>query len=123
MRGGRLAAAVVGCLGLVAAGAAAAAGGGNSGAADPALLLGAIATYATPDAARQACGADPVVWADRYEGFFYAPAEAKYGRTGAGAYACRAEARRGNYWDTSPLSSMAGHPSKSFPFTPTFVGS
>ncbi len=119
MRTGGLAAAL-GCLALVAAGPAP---GGNPGTADPALLLGAIATYATPEAARLACGRDPVVWADRYEGFFYAPAEAKYGRTADGAYACRAEARRGNYWDTSPLSSMAGHPSKSFPFTPTFVGS
>ena len=108
------------CLGLLAAAPAPA---GNSGAADSALLLGPLATYATPDAARLACGRDPVVWADRYEGFYYGPSEPKYGHTASGAYACRQDATRGNYWDTSPLSSMAGHPGKSFPFTPVLVGS
>lgn len=108
------------CLGLLAAAAAPA---GNSGAADPALLLEPIATYPTQAAARLACGKDPVVWADRYEGFYYRLSEPKYGRSAAGAYACQHAAMGGNYWDTSPLSSMAGHPGKSFPFTPTAVGS
>ena len=100
-----------------------AASAGNSGASDPALLLGPIATYATTDAAQRACGRDAVVWADRYEGFYYRPQEPKYGATSSGAYACQHDAMRGNYWDTSPLSSMAGQPGKSFPFTPVFVGS
>lgn len=32
-------------------------------------------------------------------------------------------AATGNYWDTDPRSSMTGHPGRSFPFTPVFVGS
>ena len=95
----------------------------NSGAADPGLLLGAIRTFGAEDAARLACGRDAVVWADRYEGFAYGPGEAKYGKTAAGSYACRQDAATGNYWDTDPRSSMTGHPGRSFPFTPVFVGS
>ena len=95
----------------------------NSGAADPGLLLGAIPTFGAEDAARLACGRDAVVWADRYEGFAYRPGEAKYGKTPAGSYACRQDAAAGNYWDTDPRSSMTGHPGRSFPFTPVFVGS
>ena len=95
----------------------------NSGAADPGLLLGAIRTFGAEDAARLACGRDAVVWADRYEGFAYGPGEPKYGRTNAGSYACRQEAAGGNYRDTDPRGRMTGHPGRSFPFTPVFVGS
>ncbi len=95
----------------------------NSGAADPGLLLGAIKTFGAEDEARQACGRDAVVWADRYEGFAYESGETKYGKTAAGSYACRRDAAVHNYWDTDPRSSMTGHPGRSFPFTPVFVGS
>lgn len=95
----------------------------NSGAADPGLLLGAIRTFGAEDAAQRACGRDSVVWADRYEGFTYGPGEPKYGKTAAGSYACQQDAMAGNYWDTDPRSSMAGHPGRSFPFTPVFAGS
>jgi hypothetical protein len=95
----------------------------NSGAADPALLLGTIKTFGAEDAARLACGRNAVVWADRYEGFAYGPSEPKYGKTATGSYACQQDAAAGNYWDTDPRSSMAGHPGRSFPFTPVFVGS
>ncbi len=95
----------------------------NSGVPDPGLLLGMIRTFGAEDAARLACGRDAVVWADRYEGFAYGPGEAKYGKTAAGSYACRQDAAAGNYWDTDPRSSMTGHPGRSFPFTPVFVGS
>ena len=109
------------CLGLLAAAPAPA---GNSGTGDPALLLGPIATYATPDATRLACGKGPVAWADRYEGSTDDPSKRKYGRTVSGAYACqRQDATRGNSRDTSPLSSMAGHPGKSFASTSVSVGS
>lgn len=95
----------------------------NSGAAEPGLLLGAIKTFRAEDAARQACGRDAVVWADRYEGYAYTPQEPKYGKTSTGSYACQQDAAAGNYFDTDPRSSMAGHPGRSFPFTPVFVGS
>lgn len=95
----------------------------NTGAADPGLLLGAIRTFGAEAAARLDCGQDVVVWADRYEGYAYSPNEPKYGKTAAGAYACKQDTVVGNYWDTDPRSSMEGHPGRNFPFTPIFVGS
>ena len=95
----------------------------NSGAADPGLLLGKIRTFGAEAVARLGCGKDEVVWADRYEGYFYNPREPKYGKTGAGAYACQQDAAAGNYFSTDPLSTMASRPGRNFPFTPIFVGS
>ncbi len=92
---------------------------GNSGAADPALEIGAIHTYASEAQARASCR-DPVVWADRYAGYFYRRHDKEYAKTAQGSYACQGNALKGNYWGTSPLSSMAkGHgPGRVFPYTP-----
>ncbi len=93
---------------------------GNSGAADPELEFGAITTYPSEAQARAACPQDAVVWADRYAGYFYRPGETQYGATSHGAYACLHVALGSNYWDTSPLSSMAGGhgPGRVFPYNP-----
>lgn len=95
----------------------------NSGASDPSLLLDAIKTYGSLEAAQQACGKDHVVWADRYEGYYYESREPKFGTTAFGSYACKQAAQKGNYWDTRPPTSFSGHPGRNFPFTPLFVGS
>jgi hypothetical protein len=97
---------------------AARAGSGNSGQAVPDLLIGAITTYATEREARTSCGRDSVVWADRYAGYYYRPNEKEYGTRGEGSYACLSDAKRGNYFDTSPMSSMAQVRGRTFPFTP-----
>ncbi len=95
----------------------------NSGQSDPSLMLNAIKTFRSLDAAQQACGKDHVVWADRYEGYYYESHEPKFGMTAFGSYACKQEAENGNYWDTNPATSFVGHPGRNFPFTPIFVGS
>jgi len=96
---------------------------GNAGIADPDLLIGSITTYPSETAARLSCKKDPVVWADRYAGYYYWPREKQYGATDQGAFACLHDALKGNYWDTSPMSSMAHQPGKNFPYTPLYVGS
>jgi hypothetical protein len=89
---------------------------GNSGAPDDDLEIGGINTYATETEARSACGGDTVVWADRYAGYYFFPREAQYGHTSQGAFACWHNAKKGNYWDTSPMSSMGeAHPGRQFP--------
>ena len=95
----------------------------NSGAAEPDLMIGAITTYRSRAEADAACGRDPVVWADRYAGYYYWPREKQFAATGQGAYACLHNAQHGNYWDTSPMSSMAHSPGREFPYTPLYVGS
>jgi hypothetical protein len=97
---------------------AARAGSGNSGKPDPDLMIGAITTYASEKEARASCGRDPVVWADRYAGYYYRPNEKEYGNRGEGSFACLHDAKKGNYWDTSPLSSMVHEHGRTFPFTP-----
>lgn len=95
----------------------------NTGKSDPSLLLDAIKTFGSLEAAQQACGKDHVVWADRYEGYYYESREPKFGTTAFGSYACRQEAEKGKYWDTGPSTSFTGHPGRNFPFTPLFIGS
>jgi len=46
------------------------------------------ALYATEPAAQQACQADEVVWVDLDHGRFYHKAQANYGKSGNGGYAC-----------------------------------
>jgi len=89
----------------------------NSGAADPDLLLGAITTFPTENAAQAGCGKDTVVWAERYGGYYYRRGEAGYGTKALGAFACLHNAWEGNYWDTSPMSIMGpSHPGRNFPY-------
>lgn len=95
----------------------------NSGSADPSLLLRSIPTYTAESEARAACGKDAVVWADRYDGYYYLPDEKQFATTPDGAYACKRAAQGGNYWDTNPLSSMSGQPGRTFPYRPLYVGS
>ena len=84
--------------------------GGNSGAPDDELRIGSIRTFTDEHAAAAACGRDPVVWADRYAGYYYFPREPQYGHTADGAFACFYNVRRNNYWGTGPMSSMGeGH--------------
>lgn len=95
----------------------------NTGQEDKALLLGPVPTFATAEQAHRACGKDQVVWADRYEGYYYNSTEPKYAATPNGSYACRMTARQANYWDTSPITDLGSHPGRSFPFTPLMAGS
>ncbi len=113
---------VLGALGLLIAGSAAAVAA-NDGRADPDLLIDALNTYASADAARQACRDAKIVWADRYTGFYYEDGEAKFGRTPDGSYACEPDARTARYWSTDPRHSMDGHPGRRFPFDPIYLGS
>lgn len=102
---------------------AASAWAGSPGEADQALLLGAVPTFPTAEAARTACGPDQVVWADGYDGYYYGSGHAKYGATVTGGFACAQSAKRANYWDIAEQPGMQGHAGRSFPFTPVFVGS
>lgn len=90
---------------------------GNSGAPDDELEIGAITTYPSEERARAACGKDTVVWADRYAGYYFFKREPQYGHTALGSFACWHNAKKGNYWDTSPMSGMGeGHgPGRQFP--------
>jgi hypothetical protein len=108
--------AVIVGLALAAVGTAARADG-NSGAADLELEFGAIRTFTSEGAAKAHCGKDTVVWADRYAGYYFFAREDQYGRTKDGAYACWHEARRANYWSSSPMGSIGeGHgPGRIFP--------
>lgn len=95
-------------LALVISGAAWAAG--NPGQADNELEFGAIQTFSSESEAKGGCGRDPVVWADRYAGYYYYPREGKYGKTSDGAFACLTDAKGANYWSTSPMGGIAaGH--------------
>ncbi len=113
-------AALIACLVLAANGPASAR---NDGSAEPDIALRAIHVFPSLDAARQACAGSSVVWADRHSGFWYGPADAGFGATKDGAYACLTDARGGNYWKFGAPPEMSGHPGRVFPFTPLFVGS
>lgn len=91
--------------------------GGNSGAPDDELRIGPIKTYTDRRQANAACGHDPVVWADRYAGYYYFSHEPQFGHTTEGAFACFHNVRKNNYWGTGPMSSMGeGHgPGRQFP--------
>ena len=95
---------------------------GNSGMPDPDLLLGQLQTYASEPAARSACGAGNVVWAERYAGYYYNPGEARYGTSSPGAFACQEDAAQANYWDSDPMAAVMGYHGKSFA-RPNPVGS
>ena len=101
---------------------------GNSGAPDEELRIRPLKTFRTEREAQAFCDKDPVIWADRYAGYYYWKRNKEYGRTSEGAYACWHSAEKSNYWDTSPMAGIArGHgPGRVFPFTPfpqPFVGS
>ena len=104
-------------------GYAVAAHAANSGAPDPQILLGPLPTYPAESAAHAACAHDAVVWADRYSGTYYTKDEPQFAATPNGAYACMRDATRSNYWDTSPLSSMAQQPGRVFPYQPLYPSS
>lgn len=93
---------------------------GNTGKPDAEIQIGEVKTFTSEAEAKQACGLDPVVWADRYAGYVYFSREGEYGRTPQGAFACLKNAQDANYWSTGPISGMAaGHgPGRNFPFTP-----
>lgn len=95
----------------------------NDGRADPDLLIDGLDTYPSAELAERACHDDKVVWADRYTGFYYESPELNYGTTRDGSYACESGARRARYWSTDPRKSMEGHPGRTFPFEPIYLGS
>jgi hypothetical protein len=75
---------------------------GAARAASGEISLGEIPRYADEAAARAACGADPVVWADRHSGFFYPKFHFDYGKTPTGAYTCYSQAKKADYWSLTP---------------------
>jgi len=88
------------------------AGDGITGTGD--IELGAIPRFADEHAARAACGADPVVWADSKTGFFYPKFFQDYGKTPHGVYTCYSRAKKADYWSLTPASD-GGHKGREFP--------
>jgi hypothetical protein len=78
------------------------------------IKLGDIPRYPTEAAARAACGADPVVWADSRSGFFYPKFHSDFGKTAHGAYACYNQAKKADYWSLTPEGD-GGREGREFP--------
>ncbi|WP_170153012.1 hypothetical protein [Roseiarcus fermentans] len=78
------------------------------------ILLGEIPRFSDETSARAACGADPVVWADRKSGFFYPKFHPDFGKTATGAYACYSRAKKANYWSLTP-DGEGGREGREFP--------
>lgn len=95
-----------------AAGGQARGSDGNDGSPDPHYGLGQITVFLSEAEAARACAGDPVVWAERNAGFFYMKDEDKYARSPQGAFACKSEAMKSNYWGTSLMESIQGYHGK-----------
>ena len=78
------------------------------------IKLGDIPRYPDEAVAKAACGADPVVWADRHSGFFYPKFHSDFGKTAHGAYACYSQAKKADYWSLTPEGD-GGREGREFP--------
>ena len=78
------------------------------------IKLGDIPRFSDEGSARAACGADPVVWADRKSGFFYPKFHPNFGKTAAGAYTCYSRAKSADYWSLTP-DGDGGREGREFP--------
>ena len=79
-----------------------------------AIPLGDIPRFSDEGSAHAACGADPVVWADRHSGFFYPKFHPDFGKTANGAYTCYSRARKADYWSLVPEGG-SGRDGREFP--------
>jgi hypothetical protein len=86
--------------------------GGTESSSD--IPLGDIPRFSDEGSARAACGADPVVWADRKSGFFYPKFHPDFGTTATGAYTCYSRAKKADYWSLTP-DGDGGREGREFP--------
>ncbi len=96
----------------VAVATSARAGGTDSHSSE--IPLGAIPHFPDEASARAACGADPVVWADRKSGFFYPKFHPDFGKTASGNYTCYSQAKKADYWSLIP-DGEGGREGREFP--------
>lgn len=88
----------------------------------PPLHLGEIPHLADEAAAKAFCSRhDIVVWASPDIGLYYLGNSPEYGRRMPGFYSCLTLARRADYWDKNPFSTVPDS-GRVFPIDPTLLG-
>jgi len=88
----------------------------------PALQLGDIPRMADEAAAKAFCSRrDIVVWASPDIGLYYLPNAPEYGHRTQGFYSCLTLAKRANYWDKNPFSTVPDS-GRVFPIDPELLG-
>ncbi len=88
----------------------------------PPLQLGNIPGAATEKAAQLLCEHhDIVIWASPDIGLYYLKNTPEYGHRLPGFYSCLSLARRADYWDNNPFSTVPDS-GRVFPIDPALLG-